>query len=161
MAVEGFETEAREHYFDFMEQARHEEGVAKFDLVDDLVVELQVLATLQDKITDGSLAEIAFFEKPVYGEGFLVVRPLAEGHGTQGRGASCGQGINWDEEIGHSYSASGLVMALWIRAPITAPTTGATRKTQSWFRAQPPWKMAVPMERAGLTEVLLTGMEIK
>ena len=42
-----------------------------------------------------------------------------------------------------------------------APTTGATINSQSCSMAQPPTKMAWLMLRAGLTEVLVTGMETK
>jgi len=38
---------------------------------------------------------------------------------------------------------------------------GATQKSQSWDRAQPPTKIAGPVLLAGLTEVLVTGMLIK
>ena len=38
---------------------------------------------------------------------------------------------------------------------------GATQKSQSWERAQPPTKIAGPVLLAGLTEVLVTGMLIK
>ncbi len=42
-----------------------------------------------------------------------------------------------------------------------APTIGATIKTQSWLRAAPPAKRAGAIERAGLTEVLVTGIEMR
>ena len=45
--------------------------------------------------------------------------------------------------------------------PMTAPMTGITQKNQSWLTAQSPWKMATALERAGLTEVLVTGMETR
>ena len=38
---------------------------------------------------------------------------------------------------------------------------GATQKSQSWDRAQPPTKIAGPVLLAGLTEVLVTAMLIK
>jgi len=38
---------------------------------------------------------------------------------------------------------------------------GATQKSQSWDRAQPPTKIAGPVLLAGLTEVLVTGMLIR
>src|SRR3954465_12468711 len=39
-----------------------------------------------------------------------------------------------------------------------APTMGATQKGQSCESAHPPTKSAGPVERAGLTEVFVTGM---
>lgn len=39
-----------------------------------------------------------------------------------------------------------------------APTMGATQNSHSWPRAQSPTKKATPVLRAGLTEVLVTGM---
>ena len=44
---------------------------------------------------------------------------------------------------------------------MTAPTIGATQNSQSCCRAQPPTNSAGPVERAGLTEVLVTGIEIR
>ena len=38
---------------------------------------------------------------------------------------------------------------------------GATQKSHSWERAQPPTKIAGPMLRAGLTDVFVTGMLIR
>ena len=38
---------------------------------------------------------------------------------------------------------------------------GATMNSQSWLIAQPPAKRAGPMLRAGLTDVLVTGMLTK
>ena len=38
---------------------------------------------------------------------------------------------------------------------------GATQKSRSWASAQPPTYTATPVLRAGLTEVLVTGIEIK
>lgn len=45
--------------------------------------------------------------------------------------------------------------------PIAAPARGATQNSQSWDRAQPPTKRAGPVLRAGLTDVLVTGMLIR
>src|SRR5712692_1180232 len=42
-----------------------------------------------------------------------------------------------------------------------APRIGATQNNQSCSRAQPPTKRAGPVLRAGLTEVLVTGIEIR
>ena len=42
-------------------------------------------------------------------------------------------------------------------APITAPTMGATQKSQSWPSAPPSANTAVPVERAGLTDAPETG----
>lgn len=39
-----------------------------------------------------------------------------------------------------------------------APTIGATQNSHSCSSAQPPTNSAGPVERAGLTEVLVTGM---
>ena len=38
------------------------------------------------------------------------------------------------------------------------PTSGTSQKTHSCCSAQVPWKIATPVLRAGLTEVLVTGM---
>ena len=46
-------------------------------------------------------------------------------------------------------------------APTIAPRIGATQNSQSWLSAHPPAKIAVPVERAGFTEVLVTGIEIR
>jgi len=43
----------------------------------------------------------------------------------------------------------------------SAPTIGATQKSQSCPSAQPPTKIAGPVLRAGFTEVLVTGMLIR
>ncbi len=45
-----------------------------------------------------------------------------------------------------------------MRPPMMAPRMGATQKSHSWPMAQPPTKRAGPVLRAGLTEVLVTGM---
>ncbi len=45
-----------------------------------------------------------------------------------------------------------------MRPPRMAPRIGAIQKSQSWLSAQPPAKRAGPVLRAGLTEVLVTGM---
>ncbi len=48
------------------------------------------------------------------------------------------------------------------KKPISAaPTIGATQKSHSWLSAELPTKIAGPVERAGLTDVLVTGMEIR
>ena len=46
-------------------------------------------------------------------------------------------------------------------APMIAPTIGATQKSQSCSNAQPPWNIATPVERAGLTDVFVIGIEIR
>ena len=38
---------------------------------------------------------------------------------------------------------------------------GATQNSQSSPKAQPPWKIATPVERAGLTEVFVIGIDIR
>jgi hypothetical protein len=42
-----------------------------------------------------------------------------------------------------------------------APAIGATQKSQSCESAHPPATMAGPVERAGLTEVFVTGIETR
>ena len=42
-----------------------------------------------------------------------------------------------------------------------APTIGAIQKSQSSESAHPPTKIAGPVDRAGLRDVLVTGMRIK
>src|SRR5438105_4026475 len=44
---------------------------------------------------------------------------------------------------------------------ITAPMIGATQKSQSWPIYSPPANSAGPVLRAGLTEVLVTGIETR
>src|SRR5688572_14406202 len=44
---------------------------------------------------------------------------------------------------------------------MAAPISGATQNNQSCSRAHVPWKIATPSERAGLTDVLVTGIEIR
>jgi hypothetical protein len=46
-------------------------------------------------------------------------------------------------------------------APIAPPSSGATQNIHSWESAQPCTNKAGPVLRAGLTEVLVTGMLIK
>ncbi len=46
-------------------------------------------------------------------------------------------------------------------APMAAPTMGATQNSQSWPMAPVCANSATPVERAGLTEVLVTGMETR
>lgn len=46
-------------------------------------------------------------------------------------------------------------------APIAAPANGATQKAQSWLRAAVSANRAAAVERAGLTDVLLTGIEMR
>ena len=41
---------------------------------------------------------------------------------------------------------------------MTAPAMGASQNSQSWVSAAPPVNRAGPVERAGFTEVLVTGM---
>jgi hypothetical protein len=43
-------------------------------------------------------------------------------------------------------------------APMMAPKIGASQKSHNWESAPPPTKIAGPVLRAGLTEVLVTGM---
>ncbi len=44
---------------------------------------------------------------------------------------------------------------------IIAPAKGATQNNQSWPTYSPPAKRAGPVLRAGLTEVLVIGIEIR
>ena len=46
-------------------------------------------------------------------------------------------------------------------APTAAPISGAIQNSQSWLRAAVSAKSATPVERAGLTEVFVTGIEIR
>ena len=46
-------------------------------------------------------------------------------------------------------------------APIAAPTSGATQNSQSWPSALVSANKAAAAERAGLTEVFVTGIEIR
>jgi len=46
-------------------------------------------------------------------------------------------------------------------APNRAPTIGATQKSHSCPKAQPPANSATPVLRAGFTDVLVTGMLIR
>src|SRR5208283_5763047 len=57
-----------------------------------------------------------------------------------------------------AFSASA---SLWSRPPMAPPTSGAAQNSQSCCSAHPPSNRAGPVERAGLTEVLVTGMEIR
>ncbi|MCY1250766.1 hypothetical protein D9M72_644350 [compost metagenome] len=50
---------------------------------------------------------------------------------------------------------------MYTAPPITAPISGATQNNHSCCSAQPPTNNAGPVLRAGLTEVLVTGMEIR
>ena len=52
-------------------------------------------------------------------------------------------------------------MAFQIIAPIAAPINGATQNSQSWPNAGPSAKSATPVDRAGFTDVLVTGIEIR
>ncbi len=45
--------------------------------------------------------------------------------------------------------------------PMMPPISGATQNSQSCPSAQPPANTATPVLRAGLTDVLVTGMEIR
>ena len=45
--------------------------------------------------------------------------------------------------------------------PSNPPPSGAAQNSQSCCKAQPPTNSACPVERAGLTEVLSTGIEIR
>src|SRR5687768_9650637 len=54
--------------------------------------------------------------------------------------------------------SAGLCVTAYTAAAITAPITGVTINTHNWLNAHPPTKIAGPMLRAGLTEVLVTGM---
>jgi hypothetical protein len=45
--------------------------------------------------------------------------------------------------------------------PIKAPAIGANQNSQSWEIAQSPKNTATPVLRAGFTDVLVTGMDIK
>ena len=44
---------------------------------------------------------------------------------------------------------------------MAAPSSGATQNSQSCWSAQPPTNNAVAVLRAGLTDVLVTGMLIR
>ncbi len=46
-------------------------------------------------------------------------------------------------------------------APRIPPTIGKTMNTHSWLSAQLPWNMAVARLRAGLTDVLSIGIEMR
>src|SRR3546814_8873809 len=48
-----------------------------------------------------------------------------------------------------------------MRPPSTPPTIGATQNSHNCCNAQPPAISAGPVLRAGLTDVLVTGMQIK
>ena len=50
---------------------------------------------------------------------------------------------------------------LEMTAPAIAPTIGATINIHTWLIAQPRWKIAVASERAGFSDVLVTGIEIR
>lgn len=54
-----------------------------------------------------------------------------------------------------------LATRLYNKAPIIPPTIGAIQKIQSWLIAAVSAKNATPVLRAGLTEVLVTGILIK
>ena len=45
-----------------------------------------------------------------------------------------------------------------ISPPIAAPASGATQNSQSWCSASVVATKATPVDRAGLTEVLVTGI---
>ncbi|KAG1272376.1 hypothetical protein G6F64_015517 [Rhizopus arrhizus] len=45
--------------------------------------------------------------------------------------------------------------------PIAPPSSGATQNSHSWLTAPLPAKNATAVERAGFTEVLVTGMLIR
>ncbi|GER22924.1 hypothetical protein NCCP1664_14210 [Zafaria cholistanensis] len=44
---------------------------------------------------------------------------------------------------------------------IAAPASGARMNSHTWPRASGPANQATPSERAGFTDVLVTGMEIR
>jgi hypothetical protein len=50
---------------------------------------------------------------------------------------------------------------LYSNDAIAAPMSGATMNSQSWLNAHPPTNTAGPILRAGLTEVLVTGIPTK
>src|SRR5690606_12402732 len=52
-------------------------------------------------------------------------------------------------------------MPFQINAPAAAPMRGAAQKTHSWVKAAVSAKIATPVERAGLTEVFVTGIETR
>lgn len=66
---------------------------------------------------------------------------------------------------GYAIKISGLQRfsprTLQMAAPMAPPAIGASQNSQSCCKAHPPTKSACPVERAGLTEVLVTGMEIR
>lgn len=45
-------------------------------------------------------------------------------------------------------------------APMIAPAIGAAQNNHNCSIAHEPWNNATPVERAGFTEVLVTGIEI-
>ena len=49
----------------------------------------------------------------------------------------------------------------YANAPAAPPSSGATQNSQSWAIAQPPTNSAGPVLRAGLTDVLVTGIETR
>ena len=48
-----------------------------------------------------------------------------------------------------------------MKAPMSPPTIGNTMKTHSCSRAQPRWNTAVAIDRAGFTDVLSIGIEMR
>lgn len=47
---------------------------------------------------------------------------------------------------------------MYAHAATIAPRSGASQKSQSWLHARPPTSTAGPKERAGFTEVPVTGI---
>ncbi len=58
-----------------------------------------------------------------------------------------------------SYSSAS--SAFEISAPIAAPASGASQNSQSCAMAGPSANSATPVDRAGLTEVLVTGIDTR
>src|SRR5215831_20862080 len=62
-------------------------------------------------------------------------------------------------DVQSPYSPAGAVCSQRaIKPPITPPTIGATQNSHTQESAMPPPKIAVAVERAGLTDALLIGM---
>src|SRR5258705_12800486 len=91
-------------------------------------------------------AHLAELRAPLAASLMKVARPTA-----QGAAALANSGV-----------ASGLCNSTrWISPAKTAPTIGATQKSHSCESAHPPTNKAGPVDRAGLTDVLVTGILTK
>src|SRR6056300_226020 len=65
-------------------------------------------------------------------------------------------GLSKNEDADQSYRT-----VFQINAPIAAPTSGATQNIHNCASAGPSAKRATPVERAGLTDVFVTGIDTK